>query len=1266
MRCVVGILSFCMLLLYCCSVSSQAAEGDAGARAIFARMDRAEQAHRAREEQLLPLERNLLLLANFEQDNAVLFGHGGFLPVPLDPRHYCEGKFGRGYWCEAPRYNLLPPATAKVETDLSGFTVTGGAQMRSAETDTPFGQRSLSVTLPHEQARLTTVPVPCAFHLQAGHEKTVTLIASCYLKGPKGRQVILAVNFIPLTPAKAANTDEQDEPGNKDVPESPAAATAGMADSSVPQTITLTGEWQRAACYVTADKAVPERKAVLTLSPVGAEALELLADGFQFEQGDYYPLNYKAPTSWVPGGQSAPATTFALSLREVQRAFPTREGTISFWTRIIRTSNLKPGCGGWVDFSGSDQGRWSVDTYITSAGMTVDPGGKAKPFYAGNALGSALDGQWHHIALTWDAAQGSLYVDGTLRDTFMSRGSDLTALIDNYRLTIGGNGHRQVANAAMDELAVFNRKLTGAEVTTLADGKAPLRITTDRYMIAAGIRSTFYRDEQHANLDFQLRGQDAAAPVTVDCAVGDARAFSAMATIAHGQGTVTFPFAPAQLKCGVYRCRVSVSTADGAVGYQEFPITVVPALRRDLYLISTWGSYGSGEWMNFYHTLGLNMLDVNTPEAQTVDTLGQQGFFFNWHCDIDREGDYSPARRETLKAEVDTLARRYAPFPNWHGVLLNTETGPGDNLPEAETRAAWFDAEAERELGTKIPASGWRFGSPNNPIYCKFPDGSKPGPDGIYTGTPDTYRVLDWWNNRGGLHWKVNALAAGVVKTARPDVVTWTDPMISAGEVAKLDAGSTWSYAVHPETIFNELQAGYDLLRGSGKAYYCTLGLNYVAGKWLTVTEPDGVKKNLMPTPDDAIQQAWVAVSIIPSAGLLYWDVDGWYDGLRGLTYPGDTAPRYCPPGSDVALGAALKQDIFPIGAMLNSVPNAQRPVALLLPESTLWFDAAEGGWGWGTYHYPNYWKGWLAKSNMPYDILYDRDITPGALAKYPVIIFPMAQFVQDTVYRELVAAANAGTTIIVDHYGKQTYPNMERWEQEYFYWLPEAKRANYGEETLKRLAALRTKLLPTLDAVAEGQEGPVLTNVREYRGVQYVAVINNNRQDGPYTTWTKNPRFQPYGKAQQATVSLRTPAGSAVYEFTTSRQLPATLRDGRLEVTVDLPPHAGRLLCVYPEPLTRVTLAPAPEYRLGVPGVIAVSVLTRSGKTAPGRQLVMARLTDPTGQPHDESGWYRLEDGKAQIPFRPALNDRPGAWRLEVTEHSSGLAANGTITVQP
>lgn len=1197
--------------------------------AIQSRLVKARSLQSAANAPLSPLERDLLFFANFENDGALL-GNSEAVRFELEKDHYRPGKFGRGYYFEKARHNLLPPEMADVESGIQRFKGCNGGQLKLLSADTQFGKKALSVAMPGADAGLETVPVKIVFRLHLGHEKAVTLLASCFVKGSKDAKLKMALSLTRQEPPK----------------ENP------VQDESSPQEIALTGEWQRVACSVKSDSRLTEREAVLSLTSVNPTPITLLADGFQFEQAGYYPHNHLMPTSWTPGGKSLPATFIDINQSDLVESFPAHEGTISLWTSTPHLSNLaNPGGICWLSFGvWWHDPQWAMGTYIFQTG---------EKFCYSRLPANITDGDWHHVALSWDRTKGYEYQDGKLLQTFDRVDNDISKRLELYQLRLGGSRNDgQAANSIMDEVAIFKRKLSDAEVQQLATATAPLRPTANKLLFSRVPRAVFYRNEAKSSLDVELQSL---APVSgsfnADISIGDAIFVTQPISLKQGSAVVHFEFSPSQLKCGVYPCRVGAIAADGSAAYYEFPIEVVPALRMDNYTIASWAHGGeTPEWRDFCRTVGVNTIDTGD---LNLDALGKNGFLYSWHYNFFESGGvWSPENRTQIREQTQRFAQQRMGFPNWRFTLLNSETAPWI-WPDEKDRKAWFDVWAQKELGYPVPEKGWKFGTTTNPIQCWFPDARKPGKDGVYEPTNE-FKFLKWWYNRGCGWWRVDAEAASEIKKARPDVINFTEPLGYPGQIADLDAGSNWSYQVQPEPLIGEFETAQACARGSGKEFYVTLGMNYVSGDWLTVTEPDGVKKNLMPTADDMIQQTWIAIAYLPTDAMAYWYLDGWYNGLRKLQN------EYCPPESDVKLGMEIRQNLQPLGTMLKGAPNAQRSVALLLPESTLWFDAGEGGWGWGTAHYPNHWKDWVGKMGVPYDLVLDHNVTPSSLSKYKVVIFPMAEYVSSELYKELVAAANAGTKIIVDSYCKQEYPNMERWPQEYFYRMADDKRKDYGKETEQRLTGLREKLLPEMDAYAVGAEGKVLLNVREFNGVKYVCVINNNRQPGPYTEWTKKEEFQPYGKEQTAKVYLRVSKGSVVYEFTESRKLPTTFENDHVVVSLKLPPHAGRLLCVYSRELKAITVAPPATCKRGQATSLDVTLTDSGNQPAKGRQLFDVKITDPSGKEHDESGLYRAADGKARVPFRPALNDAAGKWNVEVRERTSGLTTNTSVAVKP
>lgn len=75
-------------------------------------------------------------------------------------------------------------------------------------------------------------------------------------------------------------------------------------------------------------------------------------------------------------------------------------------------------------------------------------------------------GEWTHVACTYDEATGAakLYVNGALRDSLEYQ---LAIGVSGEDLRIGRSAHGDEFNGGIDQVAVFDRVLTGAEVAEL-------------------------------------------------------------------------------------------------------------------------------------------------------------------------------------------------------------------------------------------------------------------------------------------------------------------------------------------------------------------------------------------------------------------------------------------------------------------------------------------------------------------------------------------------------------------------------------------------------------------------------------------------------------------------------------------------------------------------------------------------------------------------------------------------------------------------------
>ncbi|MBI3609366.1 MAG: hypothetical protein HY204_01525 [Nitrospirae bacterium] len=141
---------------------------------------------------------------------------------------------------------------------------------------------------------------------------------------------------------------------------------------------------------------------------------------------------------------------------------------------------------GWQISGASTLNNVVVDNGLSASiysGVTTNTGAN----YGVPALSTKVinDGQWHHIAMTWNSTTGQLlvYVDGALEINQTNPsliGANLTTI---RNLTIGAawdavGTQSQFLAGTVDEVAIWNRALTSSEIWAHATATGPLTTTT--------------------------------------------------------------------------------------------------------------------------------------------------------------------------------------------------------------------------------------------------------------------------------------------------------------------------------------------------------------------------------------------------------------------------------------------------------------------------------------------------------------------------------------------------------------------------------------------------------------------------------------------------------------------------------------------------------------------------------------------------------------------------------------------------------------------
>lgn len=111
-------------------------------------------------------------------------------------------------------------------------------------------------------------------------------------------------------------------------------------------------------------------------------------------------------------------------------------------------------------------------------------GGATLQFFSGNGSGSTnrfslttptvSDGVWSHVALTWDGTTSAntvkAYVNGGTPTTATASSTETTQAPVNLAIASLSGGGANFFNGALDEIGIWSRELSAAEITQLYNG----------------------------------------------------------------------------------------------------------------------------------------------------------------------------------------------------------------------------------------------------------------------------------------------------------------------------------------------------------------------------------------------------------------------------------------------------------------------------------------------------------------------------------------------------------------------------------------------------------------------------------------------------------------------------------------------------------------------------------------------------------------------------------------------------------------------------
>ena len=1160
--------------------------------------------------------------------------NGKAVTLQTSPDGVADGRYGKGCYFHRPIKNTLPPM-AEFLAAKTNFTVTGG---------------SFAVDMAKERIALTggtlaiaAQPDPLGYSW-VRPEGGAT--CSFYVRGAKGTTVT-------LTPSISPTTSEAVKAATKKYRERGFNPTNQVPDKVIATTNRMDGTWQRVWAAVRHDcRTTDGRKVSLAVTATGPIEMER----FQYEQSAVFPyLGNFIPARWTDGGTERKSAAAKIRDPELLTDFPAERGSASFWVRSVSNDWAYTSCRAFA-FTDQPKLEYSFDGEFR-------PGAWANRIITSGPSRIRRSEKWQHVVVTWAPSNQCVYIDGELK--LNTHYGFKPGQADGKRRTLligtATNGE-QPCDAILDEVAIFRRELAADEVAALAK-RADGLMANSRTLLATEVDFPFaWRNEPNAAIRCAVRAR-AAGEWTLESSVGGKALPPRTVKLVPGENALSVGFDPSRFRPGRYAWRFALRAKDGLVGLERGgELEIFARFDREAPTYMSWG--GNHPVPNdFMKLAGLNAKNVGSSDLPAVRELVRLGIVPNIRYENSgswkkHDFDYSAIERETAAA-----LSPYAGLFLWNQTLVNSEvygTWVADKVRECPR----FLAEAEKAIGMK---PDFTFGHAPSQVWWKTLGMATPR--GTIAMTNATLRTLTWLVDRGQPVYRINAANRRAIHRLSPGNVVWTEPVYGMGGIAEdVDMMADWYYSYDVDDNLMGQRCNASALRGQDKPFMPTLSMYTGApGRHPTRVGKDGKpeKVTMGQGLDELIVKTLVAIGATRADRLSMFSADSWSEGLKGYeayaASPTNKVSIICDPDAPGRYGEFVRKTAMPEIRLLRGLKNVRAPVAILEPSEP---DLA-GGHGWIHWHFVRAMRKAVAQQAVPYDVVGDREMNDAdALAKYPCLIFPMASIVTEEHDRALMEAAKRGTTVVLDDYATNSYPNCVKVASRYKNHpglLPKTAGGPLLDWYTNRIDELRAKL-SSFSSCDYGENG--YTFEKRYNGVRYVMVVNNKRKErseggGVLLTFCTNSWYRPYCAPQRITTTLRgVPEGAAIYEFNAEGKDRKDERDGKdVRITRDFEAAEGVVYCIYPEPLE------APELKLSTLNAqlstLNIRITTSSGKLAPGRTVLRVKVTDPEGRVTDESGDYEAVGGQCEIPIRFADGDPAGGlfskWKAVVTDLTTG-----------
>jgi hypothetical protein len=1025
----------------------------------------------------------------------------------------------------------------------------------------------------------------------------------------------------------------------------------------------------------------------------------VVLDAFMLElRGGYSYAGTMGASTWLPG--LAYRAAEVLDLDDLRPGLAARAGSVAFALR------LRGGPQVWRTlFELASPNRWEPHLQVRLAGdRRLHLGRRREKPQEVFADVSVVPETWYHLAVVWSAERATVYLDGT-------RAAEIDGLeipLQPAAIRLASGGPNAAANAVLDEVLIYDRAVTEAEVQRLARtpaagaGLALPTLTLRPRRFVECIAHSFAPQSWACTL--RNAGADALAGVDVSFRLGPALALTRRLDSLPAGSVVPVEFRfLADLAVGSYPLAAEPAgnlqvlpwqrTFDRAYGFTCGGGDLAETMRQGL------------AWAPHHHYLGY-------PRALEGDDLVHDMNGKPGHARLN-----SPFIVEQVRREAVRFAERAAGAPALRAVTFNSEVQwiwTHDYSPE---NVAWVRQTFHLDL------DAWRNPPQGEADTHQLPFGrlrpalaglARPADGMVEVSTP-FYSYHRWFHGPlAPTETFLNQALSDELLARRPEVLTIQEPILRRPAVRAFDRvriAQEWFYYQNPMAAVMVQECLNAAVRNTGLR---PSGMPQFLFKAGTAAPYNGA-----PTADLFREAAWLC-AVQPIRLFTYWNFDivprpdfenayhrcltkAQIDELLGSAEPswdeakrilegqaGNLASKLMPwtPELVAAFTRFHRDEVGPLGALIPEWRNRPRRVAILRSfASQLYGDVRWPGTTW--------LETCVLNSGAPFDVLLDEDFEgkTDPLTTHQLVVVSAAACLPRPLAEGLQRFAARGGVIVTDTDTRVALPAAHV-----------LRPSDTAGALSRRLGTVETELRArqtspadprTVEAMTSLAEAGALDglpepafldlfetsvtpeartlspftwlNLLEAEGACYLAVVNDLRVHGPI--YGHFGAVRETGVPHNALVHFSSALAAVAYDLLSHEPVALAVSGTTTALALDLPPAGARVLVLLPAPIGRLEVQA--ELAVAQWGdhqgrQVSVRALLQDaqGRIVPG--LIPATVTwlHPDGSRSDFSHHTVFRRGALECALPVLANGPAGAWRVQVLERASGRVAEVTVAV--